>query len=204
LETKEKYQNLQEEVEHLRSILKTIQLKYQSALAEIDDLHKEHEREKEELLDMIRSKDKECNFFSKVFEYLLPLKELSRIKKLSKFDDNNNEWHIKPFSVQNKLVMFPKLPKTQIIDTIQAEIKGKTLVFQRVNNEPGVEEGDEVAENQKLWTEFKNYENRIETEKEEFRPTTSGLTTRELNTRRLQTKLHEPNEKKFLVPLRKQ
>lgn len=202
-ENKEKYQTLQEEVDYLRTLLKTVELKYQAALAEIEDLHKEHEREKEELLDTIRSKDKECIFFSKVFEYLLPLKELSRIKKLSKFDENNSEWHIKPFSVQSKQIMFPKLPKTQIIDSIQADVKGKTLIFQRVNNGQEIEEGDEVVENQKLWTEFKNYENRADIDKEEFRPTTNGLTTRELNARRLQTKLHEPHENKFLVPIRK-
>jgi len=41
-------------VEDMRSIMQELRTKYKGALAEIDDLHHEHETNKEDLLDTIR------------------------------------------------------------------------------------------------------------------------------------------------------
>ena len=172
-------------------MLKKIRLRYKGSLAEIEDLNKEHEREKEELLDTIRFKERENDFMHKVFEYMLPGKELYRIKKMSKYDENNNQWHVKPFVLQNKQTIFPKLPKAQIYETIQNDLKNRNLVFTKGgSNVPILEEEDEVNENTKLYLEPESKEG----EDFDVRPITSAHANREFNSRRLQTKFFESRE----------
>jgi hypothetical protein len=186
-----KYQNLQEEADELRKILKKVRMKLKGSLAEIEDLNKEHEREKEELLDTIRSKERENDFLHKVFEYMLPAKEIFRIKKMSKYDEINNQWHVKPFVLQNKQTIFPKLPKVQIYETIQADLRNRTLVFTKAgSNVPILEEEDEVNENTKVYLDQENKEG----EDYDVRPITSAHANRDFNSRRLQTKFFESRE----------
>ena len=174
-EDKKKFSSPQEEIEDLKRTVKKLKGNYRAALAEIEDLHKEHEREKEELLEAIRNKDKENGFFVKVFEFLIPVQEIQKIKNLSRFDENNHQWHIKPFTVQNRQTVFPKLPKAQILESIQSEVKNKNLIFQKSSNVPVMDEGEEVNENIKLFSKMKRYEQ----DRDEFRPV-SGLGNREL------------------------
>ena len=174
-ENKKKFSNPQEEIEDLKRTVKKLKVNYKAALVEIEDLHKEHEREKEELLEAIRNKDKENGFFVKVFEFLIPLHEIQKIKNLSRFDENNHEWHIKPFTVQNRQTVFPKLPKAQILESIQSEVRNKNLIFQKSSNVPVMDEGEEVNENIKLFSKIKRYEQ----DKDDFRPI-SGLGNRDL------------------------
>ena len=194
-------------MDDLRKLLKKVKLKYKSSVAEIEDLNKEHEKEKEELLETIRSKEKDNEFFHKVFEYMLPTKEIFRIKKLSKFDENNNEWHIKPFVLQNKQILFPKLPKSQVYETIQSDLRNRTLVFSKAQNAPILEEEDDVNENlRNLQIQEKEIEAK-EPEDFDIRPITSGHNNREFNSRRLHAKIldsrREEIEKRIFLPLRK-
>jgi len=49
------YTSLQQEVESMRSIMEKLRAKYKAAEAEIGDLTHEHQQQKSELLDIIRS-----------------------------------------------------------------------------------------------------------------------------------------------------
>lgn len=48
------YQNVQEEVEQQRKVVKKLRNKYKQAMTEIKDLNREHEIEKESMLEAIR------------------------------------------------------------------------------------------------------------------------------------------------------
>ena len=140
-------------------------------------------------------------------KYMLPTKEIFRIKKLSKFDENNNEWHIKPFVLQNKQILFPKLPKSQVYETIQSDLRNRTLVFSKAQNAPILEEEDDVNENlRNLQIQEKEIEAK-EPEDFDIRPITSGHNNREFNSRRLHAKIldsrREEIEKRIFLPLRK-
>ncbi len=47
------YQNLQEEVEDMRKLIKKFRLKYKEAVTEIKDLNSEHNRERAELFETL-------------------------------------------------------------------------------------------------------------------------------------------------------
>lgn len=54
IKVEQKYHNLQEEVDDGRKVMKILRAKYKNAMAEIKDLTREHEIEKEDMLDTIR------------------------------------------------------------------------------------------------------------------------------------------------------
>ncbi|CAG9323806.1 unnamed protein product [Blepharisma stoltei] len=124
------YQNLQEEVDDLRKVIMKLRLKYKSSLAEIDDLNHENEQEKEGLLETIRSKDRETEFLHKVFEFMLPPNELQKIRQRSRWDEDNHEWKIPAFVIQQKQITFPKLPKQQLREIVQNELKTRAVIYQ--------------------------------------------------------------------------
>ena len=50
--------------------------------------------------------------------------------------------------MQNKQTIFPKLPKSQVYETIQTDFKNRTLVFTKgISNVPILEEEEDVNEN---------------------------------------------------------
>jgi len=108
-----KYQNLQEEVEDLRKVVKKLRSKYKGTAIEVQDLYHEHEEERETLLESIRSKERECDFLYKIFNYILPPGQLRNIKQRSDFDETNQEWHVPSFVLQSSKTNLPKLPNTQ-------------------------------------------------------------------------------------------
>ena len=108
-----KYQNLQEEVEDLRKVVKKLRSKYKGTAIEVQDLYHEHEEERETLFETIRSKERECDFLYKVFNYILPPGQLRNIKQRSEFDETNQEWHVPSFVLQSTKTNLPKLPSTQ-------------------------------------------------------------------------------------------
>ncbi|CAG9314722.1 unnamed protein product [Blepharisma stoltei] len=162
------YQNLQEEVDDLRKVIMKLRLKYKSSLAEIEDLNHEHEIEKEGLLETIRSKERETDFLHRVFEFMLPPNELQKIRQRSRWDDDNHEWKIPAFVIQQKQITFPKLPKQQLREIVQNELKTRTVVYQSEAKNPQPnpkyaqyeEEPNEDLRNMKFsdWNEGQNYE----------------------------------------------
>ena len=125
----EHYDSLQEEVEGLRKINSELQIQDEKNLGEIEDLSHEFEKEKEIMLANIRELEKECGFFLKVSECLIPTREMEKIRKISKFNDINNYWKVPPFSLQNKQVILPRIGKAQAMEMVANDIKDKYVVF---------------------------------------------------------------------------
>lgn len=73
------------------------------------DLEKEHEIEKQDLLDTIRLAEKESNFNSVVIDMLLSQREYEIIKNASTWKDDKNTYVVPPFLFKNKKIAFPKL-----------------------------------------------------------------------------------------------
>lgn len=108
------YQSLNEEVEEQRKVIKALREKYQSSVREMKDLECERETEKEDLLEVIRVKDKELTFYQSLMRQFVPQSEIVTIQQKSKYDENNRNWEIPPFvRQQNKQIVFPKVQKKQ-------------------------------------------------------------------------------------------
>ena len=113
LNIEKKYDSLQEEVEELRKIIKRLRKKYKDATREIKDLEKEHELNREDLLDTIRLQEKDIKINQSIIQNLLNSEEIEKIKGKAKWHDDKNEFIIPPFILKNKKVKFPKLPGAQ-------------------------------------------------------------------------------------------
>ena len=118
-----KYATLQEEVEAQRKIIQTLKKKYKNAVNEIHDLEREHELNKEELLDTIRVLEKDNQINKAIMLYLLSPQELNRLRSAAKWHDERNEFIVPPFILRGKTVNFPKLPQA----------KGKTFILKEIN-----------------------------------------------------------------------
>ena len=108
-QAEQKYQSLSEEVEALRKKNKEISENLKNAENEIKDLQQEQETEKEDFLQTIRVTELENKFLTKIVENILNKGELDKLKNKARWDDEKNEYLIKPFVLKGKSITFPKL-----------------------------------------------------------------------------------------------
>jgi hypothetical protein len=121
------YKNLQEEVEEQRKVIGKLRLKYKGGLQEIEDLNKEHEFDRETLLEAIRSKERDTEFYVHIVHQLLAPTEINKIRARSKYDFDNHRWRIPAFTVSNKQTLFPKLPAAQVKELVSADINARKI-----------------------------------------------------------------------------
>lgn len=120
-----RYNSLSEEVTSQRTMVKSLQTKYKSALTEIQDLNHEHEMAKEDLLAGIRSKDHEMTFLHKVLEQLLTPEQISSITERARFEEDEGEWQVPDFVLEkNNPLSFPKLQRR---GEDLGEVKGRVV-----------------------------------------------------------------------------
>ena len=105
------YSSLQQEVESMRAIMEKLRNKYKSAESEIADLTHEHQQQKSELLDIIRSQEKAVKFSNKVMSILLSENELYKLHQRSKWDEEKGDWTVPlfTFNPKNKDIQFPSI-----------------------------------------------------------------------------------------------
>ena len=108
-----KYSNLQEEVDEQRKIIKRLRKKYKEAVGEVKDLAREHELNKEDLLDTIRLLERDIKINNAIMAYLLSPEELEKIRAKARWHDDRNEFVVPPFILRAKKVNFPKLGRNQ-------------------------------------------------------------------------------------------
>lgn len=104
-----KYQSLQEEVDELRKINKKLKKNYRNAINDLQDVDKEHEINREDLLDSIREQERDLKLFHGMLKLMLKPEEISKVKNASIWDDNLGDFRIPPFTFQEAKVKFPKL-----------------------------------------------------------------------------------------------
>ena len=86
------YTSLQQEVESMREIMEKLRAKYKAAEAEIKDLTQEHQLQKTELLEIVRSQEKAVKFSNKVMSIMLTENELYKLQSRAKWDDDRADW----------------------------------------------------------------------------------------------------------------
>ena len=107
------YQNIQEELKDNRRMIGDLRAKYKAALDEIKDLQKEHQSEKEELLDDMRNSNMELDFYKKVVEMLFKESQIDYLRNKSQWDDENRIWNIPVFKLQDTQIYLPNIAKNQ-------------------------------------------------------------------------------------------
>lgn len=108
-----KYNSLHEEVEEQRKLIKRLRKKYKSAMQEIKDLEREHELNREELLDTIRLLERDIKINNAIMANLLSPEELNKVRARARWRDDRNEFYVPPFIILSKKAKFPKLPHHQ-------------------------------------------------------------------------------------------
>jgi len=107
------YQNIQEEVKGNRKTITELRDKYKAAMGEINDLEREHQSEKEELLDNLRNSEMDLDFHKKIIGSVLREPQIDLLRSKSQWDDENKTWTIPPFKIQDMQVYLPNIPKLQ-------------------------------------------------------------------------------------------
>ena len=109
------YTSLQQEVDSMRQIMEKLRAKYKAAESEIGDLTQEHQQQKSELLDIIRTQEKAVKFSNKVMGILLSENELYKLHQKSKWDDERGDWTIPLFTFNPKAkdISFPTINAKQ-------------------------------------------------------------------------------------------
>lgn len=95
----------------MRDIMEKLRAKYKAAESEISDLTHEHQQQKSELLDIIRSQEKAVKFSNKVMNILFTENELYKLHNKSKWDEERGDWTIPlfTFNPKNKDISFPSI-----------------------------------------------------------------------------------------------
>jgi Kinesin motor domain len=109
-EVEKKYANLQEEAEEVRKIAKKLRKKYKSLQAEIKDFDRDQEYYKGELLDTIRSLERDVKINNAIMAFLLSPFELEKIRSNSNWSEEKNEFIVPKFQLKVKKAKLPQLP----------------------------------------------------------------------------------------------
>nr|CAG4715957.1 unnamed protein product [Naegleria fowleri] len=90
----EKYTSIQDEVQIKTKKLKKLWSKFEAAKAEISDLQKEFQQEREDYLYTIRQLERELKLRTKIMEHFIPAEEVKKIEERAVWDDEEDEWKI--------------------------------------------------------------------------------------------------------------
>ena len=102
LEKEKQYNNLQEEVEDCRKIIKKLRQKLKNATNELKDIHKENAERNEELLDTVREQAKELDFLQQISRYLMTDEQMYKVKEKTEWDDERRKWRLTPFLIKQR------------------------------------------------------------------------------------------------------
>ena len=111
--------------------------KYKNALYEIEDLKREHEYEKETLLDSIRDQQKEIEFYEEVTNNILSPEEIEKIRSHTIWNESLNKYKIPPFIFKEKTIKFPNLTysQSQGLNNQQKQLRDLEMDFGLINEE---------------------------------------------------------------------
>ncbi len=97
----------------MRGVVRKLREKYKAAQIEIEDLQRENQFSKEDLLETIRELDKDLKFANNVMKIALSGTELEKIRSKSHWDENRSEWRVPMFYLNpnkgEKEVQFPTI-----------------------------------------------------------------------------------------------
>jgi kinesin family protein 3/17 len=103
------YQNLQEEVDDMRKLIKNFRVRYKQAVNEIRDLNEEHAKDQAEYFESVQTYERELALFKSIIMTIIDPKELQKLEQKCSYDEENAKWVVPYFTVGQKQVSFPKL-----------------------------------------------------------------------------------------------
>ena len=92
---------------------------------------KELSEDRQNLLQVVASHEKEIDFLNSIISQFVDLNELMKIKQKSTYDEGARIWEIPSFVVQQRKTVFPKLQRAQLKEAVQNEIKNRKIVFKQ-------------------------------------------------------------------------
>jgi len=90
----EKYSSIQEEAAIKTKKLKKLWAKFEGAKAEISDLQKEFQQDREDYLFTIRGLERDLKLRMKILEHFIPPEEAKKIEERAVWDEEEDEWKI--------------------------------------------------------------------------------------------------------------
>lgn len=102
-----------EEEELTKNDINKQRIKVKYLESEIKDLRNENEREREDMLDTIRALNKENKLYIGLLRIILSESEIKKLSELSKWNEDNEEWRLQPFSLREKKVQLPSIKPHQ-------------------------------------------------------------------------------------------
>jgi septal ring factor EnvC (AmiA/AmiB activator) len=100
LEKEKHYNNLQEEVEDCRKIVKKLKQKNKTYQNELKDINRENLDQNQELIGTVREQSKELDFLSQLVSYLVTDEHMYKIKEKTDFDEETGKWKLVPFQLK--------------------------------------------------------------------------------------------------------
>ncbi|XP_077116550.1 kinesin-like protein KIF17 isoform X1 [Ranitomeya variabilis] len=115
------YESIQEELQAKSKHLEKIQKKLKAADIEIEDLHSEFERDRDDYLVTIRRQERDLLLFQQMLEQIQPLirrdcnySNLDKIRREASWDEDSGSWRIPEITVQKtSLPSAPGLPSAK-------------------------------------------------------------------------------------------
>lgn len=114
LEIKETFSSLQQEVESKTKKLKKLFTKLQTVRSEIADLQEAHIRERQELEQAQEDLTKELKLKTLIIENFIPPDEKLKLTNRAAYDEENEEWKLKPSSQNSSQQAMAKRPVSAV------------------------------------------------------------------------------------------
>ncbi len=103
---KEEEESQKTDVNKLRNKIKYLE-------SEIIDLRYENERDREDIVETVKELTKESKLYKGMLKMLLGDGEIKKIVEMSKWNEDNQEWRIHPFSFREKKLQLPGIKPHQ-------------------------------------------------------------------------------------------
>lgn len=103
------YNDLQQEVEGQREIVKKLQEKYKTHEHEINDLNKEFVNEKQDLILGLKNVTDELQFYKKMISMVLRPDEIKAIRRKTTYNEETESYCVPPFIFKQKEIVFPRV-----------------------------------------------------------------------------------------------
>lgn len=143
----------QERIKAKDKIIENIEYKSLEAEYEIKDIQREHQEEKELLLDTIRYQNQEIDFYRKLVGMVIPDAELAKVRDRTRWDEASDAWTVPLFTARGGHVKFPAASKAHGL--VEDDKKSRVLVF---DGEEEVKKESQVNELGESWQRV-SYEN---------------------------------------------
>lgn len=90
-------------------------------------------QEKDTLVDLVNSNEKELQFCNQIISQFIDLNELFKIKQNSAYDEKSHNWVLPKFVIQQRKTVFPKLQRNQLKEMLQNEMKQRKIIINNQN-----------------------------------------------------------------------